>query len=157
MKTTVALIAGLCISNFCALALPHSADAAPKKSGGATSLVIGVKGPNLEFNKKALTVTHGQQVKLTFDNNAPKDSGMQHDWVLTTPDKAQDVANAGMAAGPDKGYVPDSADVVAHTRLLQPGEKETITFTAPAKPGKYTYLCTFPGHYPMMQGTLTVK
>jgi plastocyanin len=37
------------------------------------------------------------------------------------------------------------------------GETSEVTFKAPATPGSYTYLCSFPGHYAMgMKGTLTV-
>ena len=47
-------------------------------------------------------------------------------------------------------------DVLAATKLLGPDERDTITFTAP-KPGVYQYLCSFPGHFAMMRGTMTVK
>ena len=33
-----------------------------------------------------------------------------------------------------------------------------IEFTAPAKPGSYTFFCTFPGHFAAgMKGVLVVK
>jgi azurin len=48
-------------------------------------------------------------------------------------------------------------DVLAATKLLGPDESDTIQFTAPSEPGKYEYLCTFPGHFAMMRGTMTVK
>jgi uncharacterized cupredoxin-like copper-binding protein len=33
-----------------------------------------------------------------------------------------------------------------------------VTFTVPKKPGVYTFICTFPGHFAGgMKGTLTVK
>jgi azurin len=32
----------------------------------------------------------------------------------------------------------------------------TIMFEAPRKPGAYTYVCTYPGHYATMQGTMRV-
>jgi len=32
------------------------------------------------------------------------------------------------------------------------------TFKVPAKPGRYAFLCTFPGHFALgMRGTLVVK
>ena len=34
----------------------------------------------------------------------------------------------------------------------------TVDFVAPTKPGKYMFICTFPGHFAGgMTGTLTVK
>ena len=60
----------------------------------------------------------------------------------------------------DTDFVPASmADkIIAHTKLAGGGETVEVTFTAPAKAGKYDYLCTFPGHFAAgMKGTLTVK
>ena len=113
-------------------------------------------GSEYIFTKTQLSCKAGQTVKLTFANNSSKDSGLQHNWVLVNPGKLDSVGQAGIMAGPDKGYIPDSADILAHTKLLNSGEKDTITFTAPAKAGDYPYLCTFPGHSSMMKGILTV-
>jgi len=40
--------------------------------------------------------------------------------------------------------------------LVQPAQKGSLKFTAPAKAGDYDILCTFPGHWRLMQGTLKV-
>ena len=48
--------------------------------------------------------------------------------------------------------------LIAYTKLIGPGETAEVTFTAPAQPGDYLFVCTFPGHFAMgMKGTLTVK
>jgi len=31
-----------------------------------------------------------------------------------------------------------------------------LRFTAPDKPGEYPYICTFPGHWRIMQGVMKV-
>ena len=39
-----------------------------------------------------------------------------------------------------------------------PGESAEVTFTAPTKPGKYVFLCSFAGHWAAgMTGDLIVK
>ena len=39
-----------------------------------------------------------------------------------------------------------------------PGETVEVTFKAPAAPGVYTFVCSFPGHFLSgMKGALTVK
>ena len=53
-------------------------------------------------------------------------------------------------------YVPDTQNVLASTPLVNPGETFELRFTAPATPGRYPYVCTFPGHWRLMQGTLVV-
>jgi azurin len=47
-------------------------------------------------------------------------------------------------------------DILAHTRLLGPGEKDSLRFTAP-EPGEYPFLCSFPGHHTLMRGVFVVK
>ena len=47
-------------------------------------------------------------------------------------------------------------DVIAATKLLGPGESETISFTAP-EPGDYQFVSSFPGLFAMMRGIMVVK
>ena len=50
--------------------------------------------------------------------------------------------------------VPDPTRFVTEHRARFNGE--TIEFTAPAEPGDYPYICTFPGHWRLMNGVLHV-
>jgi azurin len=51
-----------------------------------------------------------------------------------------------------------SDKIIAHTGLAGAGETQDVTFKAPMKPGTYTYMCTFPGHFAVgMKGELVVK
>ena len=53
-------------------------------------------------------------------------------------------------------YVPATPDVLAATKMLQTGEKATLSLTAPSEEGECEYVCTFPGHYQVMRGQLIV-
>jgi azurin len=124
--------------------------------GGAATIDIGSAGENLAFDKTTLTATAGQQMTVNFKNNS---ASQQHNWVLVSggDDVASAVANAGLTAGPEANYLPaDKAQVVASTPLANGGETTTASFTAPAA-GTYQFICTVPGHYPLMKGTLTVQ
>ena len=47
--------------------------------------------------------------------------------------------------------------MLAYTPLATDhGGTSEVTFTAPATPGGYPYICTVPGHYLKMKGTLVV-
>lgn len=133
--------------------------AASGGGGGATgplTIDIGSDGENLAFDKTTLTAAAGQQVTLNFKNNS---AVQQHNWVLVKggEDVAKPIADAGLTAGAAAQFLPaDLSNVIAHTKVLNGGESESITFTAPAA-GTYLYICTVPGHYPLMQGTLTVN
>jgi len=116
----------------------------------------------MQFDIKNFEVTAGKEVKLTFKNTGklPK-IAMGHNLVLlkngiTAIAFGQKALGAGANA---VNPLPDSlkGDVIASTKLLGPGEQEILTFTAPKDPGSYEYVCTFPGHFAMMRGTMTVK
>ena len=117
----------------------------------------------MKFDLTAFEVAPGQKVTVTFKNvgTTPKFS-MGHNFVLL--DRAVNVGNvqtfldkASTEAAHD--YVPpDAKEVLAHSKLLGPGETDTVTFTAPFVPGEYLYLCSFPGHYSQgTKGFMTVK
>jgi azurin len=119
----------------------------------AATLKISPKGEQLAFDKTAFTVKAGEKVKLTFSNT----SAMQHNWVLVAPGTADKVAQDSSGAGADKGWLAMGPNVLAHTKLVDSKKSDTIEFTAPAKPGDYPFICSFPGHAMTMKGVLTVK
>ena len=111
----------------------------------------------LAYDTKTISAKVGQKVKVTFNNTHPT-LPQPHNFVLGklgTKDKMMAIAMSGMTLV-DKGYIPDSPDILANTKLLQPGQSETIEFTLPAA-GEYPYFCTFPGHVAIMNGVLTVQ
>jgi uncharacterized protein len=113
-------------------------------------------GNTMTFDKTALSVPVGAEVHLTFKNNAPP-GVLAHNWVLVKTGTEASVAAAGLKLGEKAGYLDVSDhDVLAFTPLAKPGESTEVTFTAPDQAGKYPYICTFPGHYMMMKGVLTV-
>jgi azurin len=113
----------------------------------------------LAYDTKEFKVKAGQKVKLIFNNTHPA-VPQPHNIVIAKPgtkDKLLALAMA-MAAAPDgmaKGFIPESPDILFHTKLLQPNTSETLEFTAPAA-GEYPYLCTFPGHGIIMNGVMKV-
>jgi len=118
-------------------------------------LEIASVGDTMFFDKKTLTVATGDLVHLTLKNNG-KLAVMQHNWVLVKKGTEAKVALGGMEKAQDAGYVVPSDDVLAYTPLAPPQKTVEVTFTAPA-PGDYPYICTFPGHYVVMKGVLTVS
>ena len=98
-------------------------------------------------------------VKLTHSGNLPKNV-MGHNWVLTSAANMQPVATDGMAAGIDKDYLKPGDDrIIAHTKIIGAGEKDSVTFDVSklAAGTDYAFFCSFPGHISMMKGTVTVK
>ena len=124
------------------------------KNGPDRTIKLGTL-PGLKFDLETITVKAGAKVKLVFNNN----DDMLHNIVITKPGAADKVGEAAMKLGLNgekAWYVPDNQDVLFHSKLLGPTETETIYFTAPAQPGKYQFVCTYPGHYLVMRGVLVV-
>jgi len=115
----------------------------------------------MKFNVTSITAKPGEllHVRLKSVGTLPK-IAMAHNFVLLA--KGTDAAaftNASATASAT-GYIPAQfkAKVLASTALIGPGETVEVTFKAPAAPGQYTYLCSFPGHFVAgMKGVLIVK
>ena len=82
---------------------------------------------------------------------------MVHNVVFVTDKGAINRVGQAALSASDNEYIPDDDAIFAYTPLAQPGQTVEVTFTAPEEPGDYPYICTFPGHYSMMQGTMTVE
>lgn len=115
----------------------------------------------MQFNIKAFEVKEGQKVVLSFKHIGQLPAvAMGHNVVILTAGTAVPAFATKCAPAKDSGYIPQDEEskkeVVAHTKLLGGGESDEITFTAPAA-GEYPFICTFPGHFAIMQGVMTVK
>lgn len=132
----------------------------PAKAADSKEAVITIEGNDqMKFNKKEIRVKAGQKVKLTLKHVGTMDKKvMGHNWALLTKDA--DMAEVGQAAAEaaDNDYIPeDMTDkFIVHTKMLGGGESDTIEFDAP-EPGTYTFMCTFPGHYALMNGKFIVE
>ena len=122
-----------------------------------TRLAVGV-APQMKFDKAELTVKAGAGVELAFTNNDPMP--MMHNLVLVKPGSRIEIVTAAAtmgAAGMANSFVPDSDKVLAATPLVLTGNTYKLYFKAPTTPGKYEYICTYPGHGLTMWGTLVVE
>jgi uncharacterized cupredoxin-like copper-binding protein/sugar lactone lactonase YvrE len=109
----------------------------------------------MKFNIDEFTVKAGQKVELTLDNL----DLMQHNLLIVEPGAADEVAQQAIelgAKGAAQQWVPDSKKILFKTRLLEANSSETLKFTAPTAPGDYQFVCTFPGHAPVMRGIMRV-
>ena len=112
----------------------------------------------LQFDQKTFTVKAGKTVEIVFENP----DAMQHNLVIGKPKSLEKIGKAAdkMITDPDgatKNYVPDVSDVLFSTALVNPDQTVRLRFTAPAKAGDYPYVCTFPGHWRIMNGVMKVE
>ena len=139
----------------------------PREQGQRLSKELRALGPMLitlhavyeqmRFDKTALVVESGKPVIITLQN----DDAMPHNVAILAPDALKEVGQAAEKMPPEPDaqgrlYVPDSPKVLHATKLVAPGQKLELAFTAPAQPGDYPFTCTFPGHWLRMSGTMKV-
>lgn len=144
-----------------ALASNKEVVTASKKGGSDMDLSkaavaqLEIGASQLQFDVTDFTVKAGQRVRLTLNNH----DVMQHNLLIVAPGAADEVARRAIdlgKQGPEKHFVPDSDKVLHATRLLGANAKETLEFIAPETPGNYPFVCTFPGHAPVMKGMMKV-
>jgi azurin len=113
----------------------------------------------MQFDVKELAATAGQAFKVEFTNAGKLPvQVMGHNFVLLKPGTDPAAFGAAAMTSKETGYIPASKkdQIVAHTKLLGPGEVDTIDVKG-LEAGVYPYICSFPGHFAIMKGTLTVK
>ena len=111
----------------------------------------------MRYDVPYFAVEAGRSVQVVLEN----EDLMPHNLVVTVPGALKEVAQLGLAAGPEGGwqgkqYVPESDKVLHATDAVQPRQQHRLTFTAPSEPGEYPYVCTFPQHWYRMYGVMVV-
>jgi azurin len=138
---------------------PASAPPAAPAPGVKTLSITG--DDTMKYNVTVFEAKAGEPVRVTLTNvgKMPKQA-MAHNWVLLQPCSEADFNAFGTAAAmaaPTHIPAGTAAKIIAQTKLLGPGESDSIDFKAPSAPGEYPFLCTFPGHFALMKGKLVVK
>lgn len=110
----------------------------------------------MRYDVQDLTVTPGANVKIVFENV----DDMPHNLCVFQPGTdVVEVCTKQMEKPEEalkRNWVPEDPRLWLHSKMLNPHEKEEITFKAPDKPGAYPFVCTFPGHATTMQGRIRV-
>ncbi|HAP07570.1 MAG TPA: hypothetical protein DCR20_07070, partial [Planctomycetaceae bacterium] len=114
--------------------------------------------PGLQYEPRVLRVPPGARVSLAFRNSDP---GMPHNAAVVKAEAVEEFGEQSMqlASNPRAiatHYVPEDPRELCFTPILQPGDAYTMYFEAPQEPGEYRILCTYPGHWRVMQATLYV-
>jgi azurin len=125
-------------------------------SAEVTEVRVGTLLEQLKFDIKQFEVKAGKKIKLHYKNS----DYVPHNLVIVQPGAANGVGEAALKLG-EKGFavqwLPQDDRIIASSKLLDFNQKQILEFTAPDKPGKYEFVCTFPGHHILMRGVMIVK
>jgi putative membrane-bound dehydrogenase-like protein len=111
----------------------------------------------MKYDTKTFTVKAGSMVEVDFYNP----DFMQHNFVILQKGSLE---KAGAAAdklaqdpkGMEQNYVPKIPEVLFSTKLINPQETFKLKFRVPADAGDYPFICSFPGHWRIMNGIMKV-
>jgi putative heme-binding domain-containing protein len=124
---------------------------------GVSVFVVRTIPEQMLYDKSLIVVEVAQPVELVLIN----EDAMPHNLVITRPGALEEIGTAAEKLPPvpdaqGRLYVPDSPQVLHATPLVESGQEAKLSFTAPETPGDYSFVCTFPGHWRRMSGTLAV-
>ncbi|GAB5558598.1 MAG: hypothetical protein SynsKO_02450 [Synoicihabitans sp.] len=115
----------------------------------------------MKFSVTKIEAEAGSELTIVLKNvgKMPK-AAMGHNLVVLTKDANPSAFSNAAAVAAATEYIPAQMkdQVIAATKMLGPGEEDSITFTVPSEPGDYVFLCSFPAHFIVgMKGVITVK
>ena len=123
--------------------------------GGSKDITVTIQpdGNKMAYATTEFKVKTGQNVTLIMDNTATIEVMKHNVVILNDPSKVNEIGQKAITA---PGNLPKDPAIIAATPMADAGSKTEVTFVAP-KPGRYTFICTYPGHYAMMKGIMIVE
>ena len=124
--------------------------------------VIKTVREQMRYDVGRLVVVAGQPFEIIFEN----DDMMPHNLVVMQPGVRDAIGAITDKMQPTtldrqgRPFIPAdralAAKILGATKLIEPGQKETLKLTAPTRTGTNEYVCTFPEHWKNMFGQLVV-
>ena len=119
---------------------------------------IGCIPERMKYTVEQFAVTPNQPVKIVFTNP----DATEHNLLIVQPGALEEVGMAAneMARDPknaNSDFIPvEKAALILHAApMIGPTRRaqvHVLRFEAPSEPGIYPYVCTFPGHWRLMNG-----
>ncbi len=141
---------------------PAAGDAQFDSQPNLATFTISCVPEVMRYTKEQITVKPGQAVKIVFTNPDATD----HNLVIVQPGALEEVGMAANAMARDpknanSDFIPKDKRklILQASKMIGPMRKsrvEVLRFVAPDKPGIYPYVCTFPGHWVVMNGLMVV-
>jgi len=118
---------------------------------------IGTVPERMIYDNDTIAVQAGRPVEFALSNA----DRMPHNFAIVLPGTMEQVGELAEATGRDKdaearNFIPRSKNILVASRLLQPGQSDSVFFAVPTEPGVYPYVCTYPGHWRRMYGAMYV-
>jgi azurin len=116
---------------------------------------VGNTMSDMSYDTKEIKVSAGSTVKVNLVNTGT-DETMLHNIVFVKAGSEKEVAMEGLNMKEQNYFNPSNTNVIAGSAVTTPGTTVSVEFTAP-EAGTYSYICTYPGHWQAMRGTLIIE
>lgn len=145
----------LVLAGFAAMAIDRTSELPPPRT------VHLVATEEMSFDTTRIEAQPGERLRILLRarGTMPKMVMAHNVVILKMGTDAEAFVNASATARATGFIAPALAGrVLASTPLAGPGETVQVTFTAPSTPGRYDFVCSFPGHFASgMRGVLTIR
>jgi HEAT repeat protein/azurin len=129
---------------------------------GVSVFAVKTVREQMRYDVQRIVVEAGKPFEIIFEN----DDMMPHNLVVVQPGAREEIGLVTDKMQPQqldrqgRAFIPSGREltrkILAATKMIEPGQKETLKLTAPTKVGTYDYVCTFPEHWKVMFGELVV-
>jgi len=125
---------------------------------GMQTVQISAVPVKMTYDPNRFEVTAGEPVRVLLDNP----DAQPHNLLVCVPGSLRSIGRASEALGTTaeaqaRDWVPESPKVLHVMPMVMQGEVGEVRFIAPTRPGRYPFICTYPGHWRMMNGVMTVR
>jgi len=139
---------------------PDQATALRKELRGLSVPVFVIKTvrEQMRYDTPRIVVEAGKPFEIILVN----DDFMSHNLVIVKPGTREKVGKMSDVMKPDqlddrgRAFLPKTSDIIYSTRLLDSGQRTTLSVGAIQSEGAYDYVCTYPNHWAVMWGQLIV-
>ena len=112
----------------------------------------------MTYDPNRFEVTAGEPVRILLGNP----DAQPHNLLVCMPGSLRSIGGASEALGTTaeaqaRDWVPESPKVLHVMPMVMQGEVGEVRFIAPMRPGRYPFICTYPGHWRMMNGVMLVR
>jgi putative heme-binding domain-containing protein len=141
---------------------PNAGDAQFDSQKDLKTVRIACVPERMRFTVEQFATRPGQTVKIVFSNPDATD----HNLVFVKPDALAEVGMAANAMARDpknanSDFIPNDKQslILQASPMIGPTRKSLVhvlRFKAPTEAGVYPFVCTFPGHWVIMNGVMVV-
>ena len=112
----------------------------------------------MRYDTTRIIAEPGKTLQVIVQN----DDDIPHNFVVVKSGSHENAGRAATSIQPSqldksgRAYIPDIPEILAGTKLIDPGQRQILQINGMKEEGEYEFVCTVPGHYASMWGRLIV-